>query len=164
MAENSNGQDSTVQGRADHPKRGPSNPGRWLLYVVILLAVGYVLLRSRQAPDTPSIEWLSDYYAGISLAKQQDKLVLLSFSASWCPACKQMKATTYHDPKVVEFAGRFVPIMIDSDKQADLVRQYSAENLPTYMIVRPDGTELKRFIGYHSPDEFVAELESVPSQ
>ena len=111
-----------------------------------------------ESNQSPGIPWNLDYQAGMKLAQQQNKPILLVFTTTWCPPCLQMKEKVYPDPEVIKTAQAFVPILIDPDVQGGLARQYQATFIPTYFILRPDGAQIDQFVGYHEAPEFIEKL------
>ena len=145
--------------------------GNWkwfIIPVIVLIAILLVrnAIQSRsdaanptEAASTNSISWNHDYDAGMAQAKQENKPVLLVFSASWCPPCKWMKENTYRDAAVVAKAGVFVTIYVDIDENASVTNKYGVDAYPTYFIVAADGTRVHSFVGVREPDDFIKELE-----
>jgi thiol:disulfide interchange protein len=156
--------------------QGPNRPvcacqskvGMWFM-LIALVVVGAAILWSRfssSESDTAgsasgvSIQWNTDYQAGMKLATEQNKPVLLAFTTSWCPPCKQMKKDVYTDAAVVKAAEAFVPIMVDPEVQTALANQYDIEGYPTYFFLKPDGTILEGFAGSVSAKEFAVKLNN----
>lgn len=95
------------------------------------------------------------------LAAAQDKLVLLDFSAVWCPPCNQLMAEVLHDPRDAAALEPFVVSEIDADR-ADSWRvkdRYDVGGYPTVIVTLADGTEVDRIVGYPGEDAFLAFLE-----
>ena len=136
---------------------------RWV-FLAVLLVIGAIAITdnfiSSREPDTPAVVWGSDYQQALIQAKDQNKPVLLAFHASWCPPCKEMKRSTYHDQAVIDAAKQFIPVMIDYDTQKDLVLKYEVNSIPAYRVLKPDGTLARAFVGYQSADEFVQALQN----
>ena len=152
-------------------KTGPDNcpicsaASRWRWFIiaaVIALVIVIFANRSDQQgrPDTPSVIWGRDHQAALNQAKQQNKPLLIAFHASWCPPCRQMKKTTYHDPEVIKMSESFIRLIIDSDAQPAIANIYNVRGIPAYVILRPDGSKIKSFTGYHSPADFIAKLKT----
>jgi thiol-disulfide isomerase/thioredoxin len=138
---------------------------RWYWFAIVALGVIAVIIFTNQSsppnvPDTPAIIWGHDYQAALEQQKTQNKPILLAFHASWCPPCREMKKTTYHNPEVLEISKSFICVMIDYDTQKSLVDQYSIRAIPAYVMLRPDGTTIESFVGYHPPTDFLAKLKT----
>lgn len=109
--------------------------------------------------DSGGIEWSTNYQTGLQQAKQENKAVLMVFSASWCPPCKEMKKTTYKNSDVKQLVeSKFVPIYLDSDKETALAEKFNVQGIPAYYVLKSDGSQVKSFIGYHDAEEFSAVL------
>jgi len=68
---------------------------------------------------------------------------------------------TYPDKEVIKFAGQFVPLKIDMDKQGEIGKKYNVEGTPTLLFLTPEGKIIGSFVGYHPPKEFIEESKKV---
>ncbi|MGV3613926.1 MAG: thioredoxin family protein [Fimbriimonas sp.] len=88
-----------------------------------------------------------------AVAKRENKLVFISFSASWCGPCRLMHKVLEHDPVAPIWKKHFVdaPVVVDEngDKQKlntrggnELRTQLGGdkEGIPFWAFVKPDGT------------------------
>ena len=137
----------------------------WYWFAIVALVVIAIVIFTDQSdsinePDTPAIIWEHDYQAALEQQKTQNKPILLAFHASWCPPCREMKETTYHNPEVIEFSKSFIRVIIDYDTQKNIADQYDIQNIPAYVILHSDGTTIESFVGYHSPAEFISKLKT----
>ncbi|MHC4159481.1 MAG: thioredoxin family protein [Planctomycetota bacterium] len=133
--------------------------GLWILLLVFLVFVAAVFLTQRQ--DT--INWVKDYEAGMKLARQQKKPVLLTFYKLHTRFCSDMSQNTYNNPDVIEYVeSNFVPIFIDVDKQPEIARLYNVDYYPTHYIKQPDSNDLiGPHLGYDVPLVFIQKLEDL---
>lgn len=74
-----------------------------------------------------------------------------------------MGAVTYPHEDVVRFVtGRFTPVAFDmadrSPETRDVLRRYRLLWSPGYVVLDHEGTELRRFLGYQPPADWMAEL------
>ncbi|GAB4839922.1 hypothetical protein Ancab_020632 [Ancistrocladus abbreviatus] len=92
--------------------------------------------------------------AHFEASKQSNKLMVIDFSASWCPPCRFMEpivdgfSTTYTD---VEF------IKIDVDELEGVSTEFGVEAMPTFVFVKK-GKEVDRIVGANK-DELQQKIE-----
>jgi len=110
-----------------------------------------------------SLHWYNDFKEASSLAQQSNKPMMLDFWADWCAPCKVMEQEVYSDSSFVEAAGHFVPVRIDFDKQAAIVRKYGVGALPTIIFTDSYGAELFRYRGFIDAKPLAALLRSLPA-
>ena len=122
------------------PPRGKKHHrALWMLFLVFFAFVAITFLTKHR--DT--INWIEDYEAGIKLAKQQNKPVLLAFYNKNISFCWAMDQHVYNNPEVIKYAeAKFIPILIDVDKQPEIVKQYNIDYYPTHYVGYPDSNEL----------------------
>jgi hypothetical protein len=102
--------------------------------------------REPAASRTPARMLVSfgEFYPGaLSLAKSQDKLVLLHLAPVWSREARLMEETTYADKKTAEWIGaNLVAARADADERPDLAYMYGVGAWPTTALVHPDGRPL----------------------
>ena len=129
--------------------------------------VGTVPAASSPALSPPLLgaggpSWATYSPSAISAAAQSGKPIIIDFTAAWCVNCKEIEHDVFENPAVaLELAGKFVTLRADltqwsSPASAALEKQYNFGSLPTIVILRPDGTEIKslRITGRLSVAEF----------
>ncbi len=142
-----------------HPAEKKRSRALWILFLVFFVFVAIVFLT--QHGDT--IDWVEDYEAGIKLAKQQNKPVLLAFYKLHTRFCSDMSQNTYNNPDVIEYVeASFIPILIDVDKQPEIAKRYHVDYYPTHYIRQPDSDELfGPLLGYDPPSLFIKKLKDL---
>lgn len=168
MDQNPNTPDQSTQN--DNPNQ-PSDKGskRWWVWplIIILAALAlnaYQKYRQNAAPTGPGIPWLKDYDQAILKAQQENKLLLVAFSSQGCPPCRRMKQNVYHHPDVLQAAQNFIPVYIDTDQYGILAIQFNIPGTPTFQIHDSSSQILHSFAGYHSPTEFIQQIQHVLPQ
>lgn len=97
-----------------------------------------------------------DYADAQARAVEQQKLLFVDFTASWCQPCKKMERDTWSNAEVVAWLrDHAVTIQVDVDEQKELARQFEVGAMPTVVVVRGD-SEFDRVIGYKDAGEFLA--------
>lgn len=98
--------------------------------------------------------------AAMAKAKESDKLLLLAWMKTWEPESKKLDQFTWADPAVrVWVREHTVPVQIDGEADLALPAKFRITSYPTTLIMRNDGVEAARLIGYLDPQEFVLEAE-----
>ncbi len=146
--------------------------GAWLL-VGLMATYGFILPPVQLSAggagveaQGPHIEWMSDETAAIAKAKAENKPLVIDFTAEWCAACQELEHITYQDPRVIERAESFVPVMLDcTDGKDETVKalqdKYEVLGLPTVVFVLPDGTTMDdlKVTGFVDADDFLGRMD-----
>lgn len=117
------------------------------------------------------VDWESDFEKGLSRARDEQKLLLVDFSAEWCPVCSKMDKTTYSDKRIVTLLKQYVAVRINIENDQDLAdefdgnaRKYGGSGVPTTLILDADGSEIFREHGFLSADKLLSLLESLKEE
>lgn len=143
--------------RAVHIKSFP----RSLKFGLAAVAVTFVSLSGGSAfPDEPAvIGWRKDYGLAVRDSAKLKRPMFVQISAPWCGYCKKMNDQTFADKQIIERMNRsFVPLKLDSDTDAKLVKELGVESLPTTVIISADMKIVGRVAGFRTPTELVTDL------
>ncbi|MGD1047664.1 MAG: thioredoxin family protein [Candidatus Krumholzibacteriaceae bacterium] len=137
-----------------------------VVFVSTLAGAGYAGLPFTHKKHS-GIAWGYNLDEGLAKAKKESKPVMVDFMAVWCPPCKAMEDSTFSDAAVIGKSAAFVPVRIDIDKQHavaakcnGLARKYGGIGIPNILFMAPDGTALKHIVGYYSPKQLIAAMDS----
>ncbi len=73
-------------------------------------------------------------------AREDDRLILLDITASWCHWCHVMDSTTYEDEEVIKYIeDNYIPVRVDRDKRPDIDGTYNLGGWPSTVILSSDG-------------------------
>jgi thiol-disulfide isomerase/thioredoxin len=86
------------------------------------------------------------------------RLVLVDFYTVWCGPCKKLDEITWKDQQVRDWlSGEAVCLKVDAEKDVALAEKYRINAYPTVLLLRPDGVEIDRLVGYRDAKTFLAD-------
>ena len=145
-------------------------PGRrfWrraVLWAVIALAVyfGTVEVQTwlgRRALEDTGLE-VHTLEEGLAQARREDKLVLATVAAIWCPSCRKLDRDVLADEdvrSVVEDDYVFVRLEYESDEGKAFRERYDVSGFPRVVVLDADGSLLRRLPTTYDPEEFLNAL------
>jgi len=108
------------------------------------------------------------YDAAVDEARDTGRLLLLDFSAVWCPPCNLMSAEVLHAEPAPEELEDYVVVVLDVDDPSSwaLKDRHHIGSYPTVVVTDVDGDELSRNVGYDTPEAlraWLAESATAPS-
>jgi thiol-disulfide isomerase/thioredoxin len=99
--------------------------------------------------------------AAVQAATAEGKLVFIDFYTTWCEPCKRLDSQTWTDAGVGKLIGeKAVALKIDAEKESGLAKRYKIEAYPTLLLLKPDGTEVDRFVGFREAPKFIEEFNA----
>lgn len=107
------------------------------------------------------INWITDFHKGLSLAKSEEKSIMVSFYTDRCKWCKKLEETTYPDPKVVQFSADLVCMKVNAKKDTVISKQYRIHGYPSTLFLKSNGEEIDRIVGYLPPKEFIKKAKDI---
>jgi thiol-disulfide isomerase/thioredoxin len=114
--------------------------------------------------DEGLFQKLSFDQAKRTAADAKKRFVLVDFYTTWCGPCKQLDETTWRDQGVKDWLSKeAVCLKIDAEKEEALADKYRIAAYPTILLLRPDGTEIDRLVGYRDAKTFLAEARDALS-
>jgi thiol-disulfide isomerase/thioredoxin len=94
-------------------------------------------------------------------AARTGKIVLVDFYTTWCGPCKLLDKNTWTDAAVIQLLEqKTVALRIDAEKETALSKRYKIEAYPSVLLIKPDGTEIDRLVGYREPKVFMADFNA----
>src|SRR4051795_975781 len=83
------------------------------------------------------------------------------FYTDWCAPCKKLDETTWKDQGVRTWLSEAaICLKVDAEKDEALAEQYRVNAYPTLLLLRPDGTEIDRLVGYRDAQTFLADARA----
>ena len=130
-----------------------------------LTAVIFVAVLWDNAAVAADVAWRKNVDEAMSESVRENKPMLVMISAGWCGHCHKMLRQTFPNPAVsARVNGRFVPVLIDADRDSELVEKLKIQGMPTLLIVGPDRKILGRISGFQSAAQLDAKLALIIKQ
>jgi len=117
---------------------------------------------AKLAGSRTGIAWMP-YEAGLALASQTGKPVLVDFTASWCGWCKKLDQDVFSNKDMISLSQQFVCIRVDGDERPDLASRYRVDGYPTTLMLDTSGQELGRIVGYKPLAGYMADVRQALS-
>lgn len=107
--------------------------------------------------------FINKYSLALDKAKSENKRIFVDFGAEWCNPCKMMDKQVLSDSLVKEFLMKeYICLKLDFDKDRSLVKKYSVNVFPKYLILSNKGQVIYSWTGYTSKEVFLKRFESIP--
>jgi len=101
------------------------------------------------------------FNAAIQKAKQQNKEIMMMYSAVWCPECNYMKEVVFKEKEVADYIQkRFIILMLDVQKDT-LPEGFSYPGIPTFFFIDKNAKEQDKIIGGSKAGKFLKKLKEV---
>jgi len=117
-------------------------------------------------PLGKTLNWLGDYGEALRAAVASQRPVWIQFTGPWCPNCHKMDKETFKNPRVIErLSQHFVTAKISCENDAELALSFGFTQLPSSVLISPEGKILARHEGFADPEklESLTVLAGVPA-
>ena len=94
------------------------------------------------------INWVYNMASAQVLSLDQNKLIVLDFTASWCKPCKTMDEKLWSSEEMKELSKNFIFFKVDIDENRELALKYSINSIPNVIISNIAGDNLWSMVGY----------------
>lgn len=131
----------------------------------VLVGLAMTLAFSPTLPGGPLVQWSPTFEGAKERATQSGQLVMVYFSAPWCPVCLETERHVLTDGDVAaSIHDAYVAVKVHHDHSPQLVRHYGIRSLPAIVVLRPDGATLDRVEGRVTPQDLAAWLRRLATQ
>ncbi|MDX1446544.1 thioredoxin family protein [Lishizhenia sp.] len=133
-------------------------------------------------PVNDSVIFWYEMEEGISLAKDQNKMIFVDVYTDWCGWCKKMDASTFKDKSVIKALNQdYIAVKFDGEERDSInffgtaykfvdngrrgYHELAAVLLdgrlsyPSFVVLNNNGTREKKMIGYMNPEQLIMQLK-----
>lgn len=106
-----------------------------------------------------------DFAFALNEAKATKKLLLIDFSARWCPGCVRLEIETFPTEPFRKLTADFVKVKVDVDRfeNSVLAEKFVIKGIPTLLVVTADQEEVGRIVDYQSMERMTQFFNSITS-
>lgn len=141
---------------------------QWLtknpILVMAIVLFAFVIAQAFWPRASERVKWSSDYAAAMAGAQQDQRPVLVYFTASWCGPCQQMKHTTFADQAVADEVAQWLAVRVDVDEQVDLADSFGVQFVPSFYILTPEGKLLSTYGKIMDSEQILAFLKDAKTR
>ena len=107
------------------------------------------------------VRWGTDVRSAMKQAAKENRWLVIEFTGlDWCAPCMALRDNALKTPEFEAFAkGHLVLVELDFPKRrpqspgqqahnATYQRKFNVDGFPTLLVLRPDGSEATRWVGY----------------
>ena len=107
------------------------------------------------------IDWQKDIPSALSLAKQENKMLMVFVEGENCRWCKKMKYGTLGDEKVEQRLQAFIVVKVMQENREAVKHLPVIDGVPTIFFINSDKKLLQDVVGYFDVDDFISYIDSV---
>lgn len=117
-------------------------------------------------PDEERVEMAPNEVVDVPSYKIEDgriiptdgKPLIVDFSATWCPPCRQLKPI--FEKLAEDFRGRITFVTIDVDENPELSQSYGVSSIPMMVFINKDGQIQDTIVGFQDRGQILAAINT----
>ena len=95
-----------------------------------------------------AINWHYGLRDQLRAADRDGKPLMADFYTEWCEWCRKLDQVSYKDRSVRALSEGFICVKVNAENDKDSTSKYGVIGYPTIIFFAPDGTVIKRSVGY----------------
>lgn len=130
-----------------------------MLGTVFFRGLALALVMTVSTTATAEIVWREDLQKAHAEATQTGKPLLLHFYGDNCPWCDKLEVGAFKSAEVADAIEKgFVPVKVHTGRNQNLVQMFKVRQIPTDVVVTPNGQVISHGTSKQSSKDFVAVL------
>jgi len=127
-----------------------------IAYATSTIAYNNFKLSDSEHSYLGGLVWYKSIDKALTVAKQENKPVMVYFWASWCQFCEKFETETLPNPEVKKIlTNDYVLVAIDLDENRAIANKYGVSYPPNIIFLDKNGTIIERIPGFVEADEFL---------
>ncbi len=107
------------------------------------------------------LQFEHNFSKALQKAKEQNKEVMMMYSATWCPECDYMKEVVFKNKKVSTYIQKYF-IVLSLDVQKDtLPKGFEYPGIPVFFFIDVNSKEKSKIIGGSKANIFLQKLKAI---
>ena len=132
-----------------------------LLVLLLTVVVGNLMApkSSLAIPqDDDGVSWYSDLDEAKKKSRISGMPILIKFEAVWCEPCQRLNKE-FKTPQMVRTLEKVVPVVVDIDKQKELMEKFDVTSIPKVILIDDADTVLANKTGFSPAGDWKTWIE-----
>jgi len=108
-----------------------------------------------------SLDWMEDIDTALTVAKKEDKTIMVFVEGEHCKRCKKMKHHTLSDDAIEKRLEKFVLVKVMKEDGVAMSALPSVRSVPAIFFVKDNKAIIEEIIGYFDVADFISYLNDV---
>ncbi|NLI17097.1 MAG: thioredoxin fold domain-containing protein [candidate division Zixibacteria bacterium] len=128
--------------------------------MTLWLVIGVAFFGCQKKKAVPTeITFQSDLRSAREVARAEKKPLLVEFYKTGCSWCRKMDDSTFTDKIIIELSDKILFLKLDAGIDTAEAARFGVTYYPTVVLLKPDGDEIDRLVGYYPPPDFYNEIQ-----
>jgi len=108
-----------------------------------------------------ALDWVKDIDTALTLAKKENKNIMVMVEGEHCRWCKKMKGRTLSDENVEKRLKNFVIVKVMREDENAMKHLPEVKGVPTIFFMKSDKELIEDILGYFNVEDFMSYIGDV---